>query len=136
MDREIRVKTNAKRIHGLIKGQCSHSLRALLKQDKKYEENDRKQNVLWLLEQLKKIASGLDSKSNKRCNVFYALLAFVTMKQGSDESDSACLKRFRVNLDTLCSAGGQHILCSPDLIEAADKDDVTEAETGNRRKQV
>ena len=50
------------------------------------------------------------------------------MKQGSDESDSACLKRFRVNLDTLCSAGGQHILCSPDLIEAADKDNITEEE--------
>ena len=66
VDREIRVKTNVKRIYGLIKGQCSHSLRALLKQEKKYEENDRKQNVLWLLEQLKKITSGLDSKSNKK----------------------------------------------------------------------
>ena len=49
------------------------------------------------------------------------------MRQGSDESDSAYLKRFRVNLDTFCSAGRKHILCSPDLIEAVDEDSVTEA---------
>ena len=128
VDREIRVQTNVKRIYGLIKGQCSHSLRALLKQEKDYEEKDGKQNVLWLLEQLKQITSGLDSKSNKRCNLFDALLVFITMKQGNEESDSAYMKRFRVNLDTLCSAGGRHILCSPELIEAADKDNITDAE--------
>ena len=128
VDREIRVETNVKRIYGLVKGQCSHSLRALLKQEKDYEKKDSKQDVLWLLEQLKKITSGLDSKSNKRCNLFDALLAFITMRQGNDESDSAYLKRFRVNLDTLCSAGGRHILCSPDLIDAADKDNITDVE--------
>ena len=42
VDSEIRVETNVKRIYGIIKGQCSHSLCALLKQEKKYEENDRK----------------------------------------------------------------------------------------------
>ena len=128
VDREIRVATNVKRIYGLIKGQCSHSLRALLKQEKDYEDKDRQQDALWLLKQLKKITSGLDSKSNKRCNLFDALYAFITMRQGNDESDSAYLKRFRVNVDTLCSAGGQHILCSPDLIETADKDNITERE--------
>ena len=128
VDREICVETNVKRIYGLIKGQCSHSLRALLKQEKDYEDKDRQQDVLWLLKQLKKITSGLDSKSNKRCNLFDALYAFITMRQGNDESDSAYLKRFRVNVDTLCSAGGQHILCSPDLIETADKDNITERE--------
>ena len=32
------------------------------------------------------------------------------------------------NLDTLYSVGGKHILCSPDLIDAADKDNITDAE--------
>ena len=46
IDREIRVETNVKRIYGLVKGQCSHSLRALLKQETDYEEKDMKQDVL------------------------------------------------------------------------------------------
>ena len=104
VDREIRMETNVKRIYRLIKGQCLHSLRALLKQEKDYDEKDRSQDVLWLLKKLKQITSGLDNKSNKRCNLFDALFAFVTMKQGTEESDSAYLKRFRVNVDTLCSA--------------------------------
>ena len=77
---------------------------------------------------LKKLTSGLDNKSNKRCNLFDALYAFVTMKQGETESDVNYMKRFRVNLDTLISAGGKHILYSPELVEAQDKSNVKEAE--------
>ena len=53
--------------------------------------------------------------------MFDALLAFVTMRQGDSESDCAYMKRFQVNCDTLFSAGGRHILCSPELVEATDK---------------
>ena len=50
------------------------------------------------------------------------------MRQGENESDTSYMKRFRVNLDTLISAGGRHILCSPDLVEAVDKDNVMDSE--------
>ena len=128
VDREIAVESNMKRVYGLIKGQCSHSLRALLKQESNFEEKDGEQNVLWLMEKVEKITSGLDNKSNKRCNLFDALFVFITMRQGENESDSAYMKRFRVNLDTLYSAGGKHILCSPELMEAVDKDNPTDLE--------
>ena len=95
-----------KSVCGLIKGQCSHSLRAMLKQESDFDQKDGSQDVLWLMEKVEKITSGLDSKSNKRCNLFDALLFFITMKQGENESDSACMKRFRVKLDALFSAGG------------------------------
>jgi len=103
-------------------------LKALLKQETDYDAKDRVQDVLWLLKSLKSLTSGLDSKSNKRCNLFDAILAFITIRQGESESDSAYMKRFKVNLDTLLFAGGKHILCSPELADAVEKENITGAE--------
>ena len=60
--------------------------------------------------------------------MFDTILAFITVRQGENESDTSYMKRFCVNLDTLISAGGRHILCSPDLVEAVDKDNVMASE--------
>ena len=80
------------------------------------------------MEKIEKITSGLDSKSNRWCNLWGSLLTFITMRQGESENDTAYMKRFRVNLDTLYSAGGKYILCSPELIEAHDSNNPTTAE--------
>ena len=80
------------------------------------------------MEKLKGITSGLDNKSNKRSNLFDALLTLVIMKQGDSESDVSYTKRFRVKIDTLISAGGKHILYSPELVEAADKSNIKDEE--------
>jgi len=50
------------------------------------------------------------------------------MRQGENEHDSAYMRRLRVNIDTLLSAGGRHILCSPELIEAVDNKNIAEKE--------
>ena len=128
VSREMDLETNMLKIYGLIKGQCSHSLLAILKQEKEYDQKNSSQDVLWLMEKLKKLTAGLDNKSNKRCNLFDALYALVTMKQGDTESDVGYMKRFRVNIDTLVSAGGKHILCSPELAEAQDQNDIKDDE--------
>jgi len=39
----------------------------------------------------------------------------------------AYMKRFKVNLDTLLSACGKHILCSSELADAVDKENITGA---------
>ena len=126
--REMELETNILKIYGLIKGQCSYSLLSILKQDNKYEAKNRKQDALWLMQKVKSLTSGLDNKSNKCCNLFDALFAFITMKQGETESDVSYMKRFRVNLDTLISSGGKHILYSPELVEAKDKSNITKKE--------
>ena len=136
VDREMQLESNMCKLYGLIKGQCSHSLRAVLKQENDFEEKDGEQNVLWLMEKLQKITSGLDSKSNKLCNLFDALFAFVTMRQGDNESDTAYMKSFKVNLDTLYSAGGMHILCSPELMEAEDSKNPTKEECEAEEKNL
>ena len=124
----MELGTNMLKVRGFIKGQCSHALVSILKQEDEHEMRNAKQDALWLLEVLKKLASGLDNKSNKRCNLFNALCAFITMRQGETESDANYMKRLRINLDTLIAAGGKHILYSPELVEANDKISITEDE--------
>ena len=126
--REMELDNNVRKIYGLVKGQCSHSLKTILKQEKEYEVKDRDQDILWLMKTLKALTSGLDNKSNKRYNLFNALLVFITIRQGENESDSGYMKRFKINMDTLLSAGGRHILCSPELVDAVDPDNITELE--------
>ena len=49
VDREIEVEYNVKKIYGLIKEKCSHSLRALLKQENDFEGRDSVQDVFCLM---------------------------------------------------------------------------------------
>ena len=67
-------------------------------------------------------------KSNKRCNLFDEILAFLTMRQWEKEGDSLYLKRFKINLEPLYTARGRHVLCSKDMIELVDKDYPTDDE--------
>ena len=70
------------KINVQVKGQCSELLKAALKDEEDYEAKDGKQDILWLLEILKELISGLVSKGNKRSNFFDALLAFITVMKG------------------------------------------------------
>ena len=38
------------------------------------------------------------------------------------------MKRFKINMDTLLSYGGRHILCSPELADVTDPDNIIELE--------
>ena len=125
--READMNNNMDKVYGLVKGQCSTSLRTVIKQDPDFVDKDEQHDILWLLKKLKEVTSGLDTKSNKRSNLHEAILVFFTMKQGENESDSNYMKRFETNLETLITAGGKHIMCSPDLMDK-DGDEGTEEE--------
>ena len=71
--------------------------------------------MLWLTKTLKALISGLDNKSNKRHNILDAFLVFITIQQGENESDSGYIKRFKINMDTLLSAGDRHIFAALNL---------------------
>ena len=59
--REMELDNNVRKIYGLVKGQCSHSLKTILKQEKEYKIKDRAQDILWLMKTLKVLASRLDN---------------------------------------------------------------------------
>jgi hypothetical protein len=120
--READMKNNMDKVYGLVKGQCTMSLCTVVKQDPEYDKKNDEHDVLWLLTKLKEVTCGLDTKSNKRSNLHKAILVLFTMKQGESESDSAYMKHFEMNVETLITAGGKHILCSPDLMEKEDEE--------------
>jgi len=93
VNREIELEANLVKLYGLVKGQYSHSLKAVLKREDDYDDKDGVQDGL--LNTLQSLTSGLDNKSNKRFNLFDALLAFITMRQGENENDSAYMRRFK-----------------------------------------
>lgn len=129
---EAELESNLNKVYALIWGQCSSNLQALIRHLKEYKAKSQKYDVLWLLENLKKLTSGIDVKANKHVVLHDKLLQFLTMRQGATESNDNYLKRYNSNLQTLELAGGEHIFCSPQLtdksIDTMSDDEIKEEE--------
>ena len=117
--RETIMNNNEDKLYGLIIGQCSYAIISLLENDVDFPDNDDVCDVIWLLTKLKEITSGLDSKSNKRSNLHNAVSAFYKLYQNNNESDDDFIKRFKAAVETVITAGGKHIFCSPTIMEKA-----------------
>jgi hypothetical protein len=115
--REMKQQDNMDKLYRIVTGQCSHSLISILENDIDFSEKDEKCDVLWLLQKLKEITSGLDVKSNKRSNLHKALVAFLKREQFTGKSDDDYMKCFKASVETLISVGGRHFLCSPEIME-------------------
>ena len=77
--------------------------------------------MIWILKNLKKVSTGIDSLGNKHVNYFNAIKYFVNIRQGSLEGDDSYIKRTRSEIENLILAGGFHMLCSPCITEAEDQ---------------
>ena len=60
---------------------------------------------------------------------FNSLKYFVNTRQGYLEGDDSYIKRAILAIETLILAGGRHVLCSPDITEAAYQAKLLEKET-------
>ena len=117
--REETLSSNIEKIYAITWGQCTESLKGIVRNIEDYAVKSKDFDVIWLLEQLKKITSGIDVKLNKRAVLHEQLLTFLTMRQGATENNDDYMKRFTSNLQVLELAGGGHILCSPTLMTKA-----------------
>jgi hypothetical protein len=77
ISRETMVRTNMDKLYGIITGQCSQASIAIMENRNDFQKHDDACDVIWLMQTMKEITSGLDDKSNKRANLHDALLAFV-----------------------------------------------------------
>ena len=59
------TKDNLVKIYGLIWGQCSAGLQTAIKGEDGYDDAVDSHDVVWLLESVQKVVSGLDTKANK-----------------------------------------------------------------------
>jgi hypothetical protein len=122
------LASNVNTIFAKVWGQCSEGLQNMIKYSDEYEVKERAKDVVWLLQELKKVTTGIDALGNKRVTYFNALKAFVNMHQGNNESDDSVLKRAKSAVETLVLAGGRHVLCSPDIMDTVVLNNPTDQE--------
>ena len=80
------------------------------------------------------IVFGLDTKVNFRVSLHAAMLNYMLMKQYPYKTNNAYQKRFRLVVETLKLAGGEHILVSETLLGQEIKDS-TKAEINKEREK-
>jgi hypothetical protein len=112
LDGKKLIRENKRVLFTIIWGQCSPSLQAVVKGLDDFLTNFSTYNTKWLLEQLKVVSAGIDSKSNVYVQLHLAVLIFFNMKQYPNESNDAYLRRFQSNVDVLELSGGKHLLYS------------------------
>ena len=96
---------------------CTESVQTMLKADEEYEEKSADFNYAWILEKLKMIVSGLDTKVNLRVSLHDAITNYIMLKQQTYETNDAYLTRFKSMVGTLKIAGGEHILVSSVMLK-------------------
>ena len=110
------IKSNLKKIYNLVYGNCTDSVRTMLKTYDDYESKSLIFDHEWLFKKVKMIVSGLDTKVNLRVSLHAAVLNYMLMKQYPNETNDTYLTRFRSMIETLKLAGGEHILVSEMLL--------------------
>ena len=59
------IKLNLKKLYALIFGNCTDGVKTMLKADAEYAEKSKVFDQAWILEKVKMIVQGLDTKVNK-----------------------------------------------------------------------
>ena len=110
------IKTNLKKVYGIVFGNCTESVQTMIRTDSEYEEKSKKFDHAWLFQKVKMIVSGLDTKVNLRVSLHDVIINFMLLKQFSNETNEAYHTRFKSMVETLKIAGGEHILISPEML--------------------
>ena len=122
------VKSNLKKLYSLVYGNCTDGVHTMLKADAEYEAKSRLFDYEWLFKKVKSIVSGLDTKVNLRVSLHSAMLNFLTMRQGENETNDDYLTRFKSSTETLKLAGGEHIFISKEMMGLDDLDTATKTQ--------
>ena len=128
MKRQSNLDANKEALYGLIWGQCSNGVRELVKAESDFLKKDTDFDTIWLLEKVKLILAGVDGRSNKHAILIKSLTSLCNIKQGARESNDSFRKRIDAYALTLSLTNGKHVMCSPELIVAENKDSPTEKE--------
>ena len=83
VSREHKLDKNIGKIFMYIWVKCTSALESMVKGDKYYEDKEYGNDCIWLLEKVKLIMSGLDTKEKKRNNLHDVIISFITTRQGN-----------------------------------------------------
>mmetsp|Transcript_13830 Transcript_13830/g.20186 ORF Transcript_13830/g.20186 Transcript_13830/m.20186 type:complete len:247 (-) Transcript_13830:675-1415(-) len=59
------IEDNQVKLYGIILGKCTESSKSLIKGKDEYEEKEMDSDTLWLMETIKKISAGINTKKNE-----------------------------------------------------------------------
>ena len=89
----------------------------MLKADEECEENSGGFIYAWILEKVKMIVSGLDTKAKLRVSLNDVISSHMMIKKQTYETNDSCLTMFKSMLGTLKIEGGEHILVSSVMLK-------------------
>ena len=107
---------NRIRLYTYVWGQCLSGIKSVVMGEDSFKEKHGRKDIIWLLQKIKLITAGLDSKSNKYDNVYEVMMTFLTMRQGETESNSDYLERFKSNAETVKLMCGLDFFVSREII--------------------
>ena len=117
-NRRTTVKKNVGKIYELLWGQCTVSIKTLLKGEKDYDDRKKANDVSWLVKQLRNLTSGVDNQADPIDVYFQALWEWSHIRQHENKSEDAFQKRADTLTQNLILAGGEDVLYPRKLLDS------------------
>ena len=114
--RKNNIRRNIQSAYSLIWGQCSSALQAYVKGQDGYVTATEDYDVTWLLNEVKKACSGIDSKANAYVTLHDAISLLYRTRQGATETDDNYVERFKNNAATVEMVQGSNLFYSPGIV--------------------
>ena len=105
------MRRNMKKLFGLLWTQCSSQLQSTIKGLTAFSDMYDDLNIVWLVTEVNKSKSGIDSKLDPRLTFHRALAELYRLKQGETESNDRFLERFQSAVNTVELTEGKRIFC-------------------------
>lgn len=128
INRENILKDNHIKIYGIVWRQCSSALQSVIKGLDEYKSSAADHYLVWLLQQIKKVTSGIDVKAKPHNILYEAISTAFNVKQFPNESNDRYVERFKSNVQTVELVKGGHIFCSRELVQSVSDEDITNEE--------
>ena len=113
--RKNNIRRNIQSAYSLVWGQCSSALQAYIKGLDGYTNATDNYDLKWLLDELKKASSGIDSNANKYATMHKSLMILYRMRQGATEPDDSYVERFKNVVATIEMVNGGHLFYSDEI---------------------
>ena len=116
--RKMTLQKNIGKVYELLWGQCTNSIKTLVKGETEHSEKRKKNDVSWLVGHLRQLTSGVDNEADSADIYFQALYKWTHIRQGENESDDLFQKRADTVTQNLILAGGEDVLYPRKLLPA------------------
>jgi hypothetical protein len=99
--RSEELKSNLTKLYAVILGQCSEAMRNKLRALDDFNEENKNNNCIWLLNEIKGVTHQFDTKRNMYLSLLDARIAYFTCRQAANQTNADYLAVFSANVQVL-----------------------------------